>query len=277
MAVKAPQGIFETVCSIGCAKAKLPRQQQLVLGFLAGAFIAFGGLLAIVVGKGSPALAATNPGLASLLFAGVFPVGLMLVVVVGAELFTGNCGVMIPSCLTGGLGWRDMLRGWFYVYLGNFAGAIFAAVFLAYWSKVINVNAGGFAASLGQASVAIAETKVNMGWSAVLLRGIGANWLVCLAIGLAVASDDLVGKIWGIWFPIMAFVAIGFEHSIANMFFIPLGMLNGASVNVTQFLWNNLVPSTIGNIIGGAIFVGGIYWWVYGRDPKQPQVAPGPR
>jgi formate/nitrite transporter len=115
---------------------------------------------------------------------------------------------------------------------------------------------------------AIAEGKVNMSWMAVFWRGVGCNWLVCLAVWLAVASDDITGKIWGIWFPIMAFVALGFEHSIANMFFIPTGIFNGANVTWGQFIFNNLIPATIGNIVGGAFFVGFIYWWLYGNRPE---------
>ena len=260
MPFKSPKAIVETACSAGCSKTELTIPKQIVLGFLAGAYIAFGGLLAIVVGRGSPAIAQANPGLGKFLFAAVFPVGLMLVVIAGSELFTGNCGVITPSCLSGAAKWKGLLRNWVVVYIGNFIGSLFVALFLAYWTGIVN---GG---DLGKAAAALAEAKVNLTWVQVLLRGIGCNWLVCLAVWLALASDDIIGKIWGIWFPIMAFVALGFEHSVANMFFIPLGMFNGASVTVGQFLWNNLAPATIGNIIGGAGFVGAIYWWIYGRD-----------
>jgi formate/nitrite transporter len=260
MPFKSPKGIVEAACSAGCTKTELSISKQLVLGFLAGAFIAFGGLLAIVVGKGSPALAEANPGLAKFVFAGVFPVGIMLVVIAGSELFTGNCGVITPSCLSGAAKWKGLLRNWGVVYVGNFVGSLFVALFLAYWSGIVN---GG---ALGTAAAGIAEGKVSVGWGALILRGIGCNWLVCLGVWLAIASDDVIGKIWGLWFPIMAFVALGFEHSVANMFFIPLGMFNGASVSVGQFLFSNLLPVTIGNIIGGAGLVGGVYWWLYGRE-----------
>ncbi len=260
MPFKSPKAIVEAVCTAGCGKADLPFSKQLVLGFLAGAYIAFGGLLAIVVGKGSPAIAAANPGLAKFLFAAVFPVGLMLVVIAGSELFTGNCGVITPACLKGSARWRGLLRNWVVVYAGNFVGSLFVAFLLAYWTGIV---AGG---DLGKAAAGIAESKVNLSWGAAFLRGVGCNWLVCLAVWLAISSEDISGKILGIWFPIMAFVALGFEHSVANMFFIPLGMLNGAQVSVGQFLWNNLVPVTIGNIVGGAGLVGVIYWWLYGRE-----------
>lgn len=260
MPFKSPKAIVEAVCNAGCGKANLSISKQLVMSFLAGAYIAFGGLLAIVVGKGSPALAQQNPGLARFVFGAVFPVGLMLVVIAGSELFTGNCGVIVPACLAGAARWKALLRNWGVVYVGNFVGSLFVALFIAYWTGIVN---GG---NLGSAAAAIAEAKVNLSWGAALLSGIGCNWLVCLAVWLAVAADDIAGKILGIWFPIMAFVALGLEHSIANMFFIPLGMFNGANVTIGQFLFNNLLPVTIGNIIGGAGFVGAIYWWLYGRD-----------
>jgi formate transporter len=260
MPFKSPKAIVEAASTAGCAKADLSIPKQLALSFLAGAFIAFGGLLAIVVGRGSPELMKANPGLGRFVFGAVFPVGLMLVVIAGSELFTGNTAVIMPACLTGAAKWRNLLRNWGVVYVGNFIGSLFVALFIAYWSGVVK---GG---DLGKAAAAIAESKVALGWGPAILKGIGCNWLVCLAVWLAIASDDTIGKIWGIWFPIMAFVTLGLEHSIANMFFIPLGMFNGANVSVGQFLWNNLLPVTIGNIIGGAGFVGAIYWWIYGRD-----------
>ncbi|MHB1355155.1 MAG: formate/nitrite transporter family protein [Anaerolineae bacterium] len=274
MPFKSPKAIIEAVATAGCAKASLSISKQLVLGFLAGAFIAFGGMLAITVGSGSPELARVNPGLGKFLFAAVFPVGLVLVVIAGSELFTGNVGIIPTACLSGAAKWRNLLRNWGVVYLGNFIGALFVALFVAFFSGLINATGPApadlatapQAYKLGLAIKSIAEAKVMIPWGQALLRGIACNWLVCLAIWMAIASDDITGKILAIWFPIMAFVALGLEHSIANMFFIPLGMLNGASVTIGQFLWNHLLPVTIGNIIGGAVLVGGVYWWVYGRD-----------
>lgn len=260
MPFKSPQAIVQAACEAGCAKAQLSVSKQFVLSVLAGAYIGLAGMLAIVVGKGSPALAAANPGLGKLLFAIVFPVGLSLIVIAGAELFTGNTGVITPACLTGRARWRAMWRNWGVVFVGNFAGSLLVAYLLAYASGIIQ---GGV---LGEATAAMAEDKVALSWTQALLRGIGCNWLVCLAVWLVIAADDVAAKIVALWFPIMAFVAIGFEHSVANMFFIPLGMLNGAQVSVGQFLWRNLLPVTLGNIIGGAGFVGGVYWWLYARD-----------
>ena len=251
---------FEAACSAGCAKARLRSSRLPVMGFLGGACIAFGGFLALSVGRASPALAEANPGVAQLLFGALFPLGYILALNVNGELFTGNCGVITPACLTGAARWNAMFRNWVVVYIGNLIGSVFVALFLAYWTGLIN---GGM---LGDASAAIAEAKVNIGFFPALLRGVGCNWLVCLAVWLAISADDIAGKILAIWWPIMAFVALGLEHSVANMFFIPLGMFNGADVTIGQFLFANLLPVTIGNIIGGAGFVGAVYWWIYGRD-----------
>ncbi len=143
MPFKSPKAIVETACTAGCSKTELTVPKQLVMGILAGAYIAIGGLLAIVVGRGSPALAAANPGLGKFLFAAVFPVGLMLVVIAGSELFTGNCGVITPSCLTGRARWQAMFRNWGVVYVGNFIGSIFVALFLAFWSGIVKGGALG--------------------------------------------------------------------------------------------------------------------------------------
>ena len=256
MAFKSPKAIVEATFSAGKAKAEKGIPQLLVLGFLAGAFIAFGGLLAILIGKA----VSFDPGISRFMFAGVFPVGIMLVVIAGSELFTGNCGVIIPAALKGTATWGGLLKNWVFVYIGNFIGALFVAYCLSYLTGLATGEP-----YLG-ATQAIAEGKVSKTFIQLFFRGVGCNWLVCLGVWLAIASDDITGKIWGLWFPIMAFVGLGFEHSIANMFFIPLGMFNGANVSVGQFLFTNLLPVTLGNIVGGAGFVGCIYWWLYGRD-----------
>jgi len=259
MAFKSPKETVKAVDAAGCAKASLSWSQLLVLGFLAGAFIAFGGLLAIVVGGGVPALKSANPGLQKLIFGGVFPVGLILVVIAGAELFTGNTACCIPAVLSGKIRWSACARNWGLSYVGNFLGSLFVAFFLAYLTGLLAEP------PWLDTTVSIAQAKVSQGFWQLFFKGVGCNWLVCLAVWLAIASDDVISKIWAIWFPIMAFVALGFEHSIANMFFIPVGIFYGADVTWHQFLVVNLIPVTLGNIVGGSFFVGVIYWYVYGR------------
>ena len=153
-----------------------------------------------------------------------------------------------------------LCKNWVLSWVFNFVGALFVAYVLAYMSGIATdpVIAAG--------ATKVAAAKVGLSWDVALIRGIGCNWLVCLAVYLALASDDIIGKIFGIWFPIMAFVTIGFEHSVANMFFIPLGMFLGADgVNWATAL-GNIIPVTIGNIIGAAIFVGCIYYITYLKD-----------
>ncbi len=262
MAFKSPKEIVQTAITAGCAKASLSTEKMLVMGFLAGAYIALGGLLAIIVGR-AVNTETLGAGVGKLLFGGVFPVGLMLVIIAGAELFTGNTAVIPPGCLVGKAKWTGLLKNWGLVYVGNFIGSLFVAYFLGKATGLVATD------PWLTATKSIAEGKVALEWGAAFWRGVGCNWLVCLAVWLALGSDDIGGKILAIWFPIMAFVAMGMEHSIANMFFIPLGMFQGANVTIGQFLWNNLVPVTLGNIVGGSLLVGGIYYWVYGREEKK--------
>ncbi len=262
MTFKSPKDTACSMDAVGCAKMGISTGRLLTLGFLAGAYIAFGGILAVIVGGGVPGIAADNPGLQKFIFGAVFPVGLMLVILAGAELFTGNTATCIPAVLNGSTRWTALARNWGLSYLGNFIGSLFIAYFLVYLTHL-------FASDPWHASiVSIANWKGTQDFMPLFLKAIGCNWLVCLAVWLAVAADDVTGKILGIWFPIMAFVAIGFEHSIANMFFIPAGMLYGANVTWAQFLLGNLVPVTLGNIIGGALFVGLAYWYIYGAPQR---------
>jgi len=257
MAYKAPYEIVKTVNQAGLIKARMSLSKTLILGFLAGAFIGFGGFLAIMVGGGIPGIQSNNPGLQKFIFGAVFPVGLMLVVIAGSELFTGNTAVSIPGLLSGRITWYGWLKNLFLSYTGNLIGSLLIAYFLAYQTNLLG------SAPWLDFIIRLSELKVYAGFWVLFLKGIGCNWLVCLSIWLAMASEEIAGKILGIWFPIMAFVALGFEHSIANMFFIPVGIFYGAHINGYQFVVGNLIPVTLGNIVGGSFFVGAIYWFVY--------------
>lgn len=255
MPINNPKEVLGLVEKSAAAKVLLPVRKLLILAFLAGVYISMGGLFSIVVGYGFPSMA-DAPGLQRLLSGMVFPLGLMLVVFAGAELFTGNNAVLVPGALSRNYGWRKVLFNWILVYIGNFVGSLFFAYFLVKLPGMLSADAWQTAA------VQVAETKVSMPWLTVFLRGVGANWLVCLAVWLGLSANDVAGRILGLFFPIMCFVAIGYEHSVANMFFIPLGMMHGASVSLTDFFLTNLLPATLGNIVGGAVFVGGIYWYI---------------
>ena len=255
-----PKQIVEIVSDVAKTKAATSTSKTLILAFLAGAYIAIGGLLAVMIGGGIPGIAAQNPGIQQLLMGAAFPVGLMLCTIAGADLFTGNTAYFIPPVMNRKLSVGDMLRNWGLVYVGNFIGALFVAYFLV-------TLTGVFAKSPWQDSIyALADAKTSAPFYKVFFKGVGANWLVALAMWFAYAAKDITSKMFGMWFPVMAFVAIGFEHSIANMFFIPAAILNGAPIGWTDFIINNLIPATLGNIFGGSILVGLLYWMVYGRD-----------
>ena len=181
----------------------------------------------------------------------------MLCTLAGADLFTGNTAYFIPPVMDKKLRVTALLRNWTLVYFGNFVGALFVAYFMV-------TLTGVFAKSPWLESIySIAELKTSAPFYKVLLKGVGANWLVALAMWLAYSAKDTTGKMLGIWFPVMAFVAIGYEHSIANMFFIPAAMLAGLDATLGQFVVDNLIPATLGNIVGGAIFIGLPYAWLY--------------
>ena len=244
----------------------------LILGFFAGVFIAFGGELSTMVTMGT---AKISIGISKFLAGSVFSVGLMLVVIAGAELFTGN-NLVIISALEKRIRGVDVLRSWVIVYVANFIGALFITV-LMYYSGLWKTGSNEW----GVAAANIAVSKVNLSFTEAFCRGIGCNWLVCLAVWMAIASKDVVGKIFAIYFPIMAFVASGFEHIIANMYFIPMGLfLKGTevatAVHMESLTWGsmvvkNFVPVTLGNIIGGAFFVGVLYWVAYLRGGEEPK------
>ncbi len=272
---KAPRTIAETVAAtIGVSKATSPWLSVTVLGILAGAYIGFGGLLSTSVTFDLSAK--VGLGLTKFLSGATFSLGLMLVVIAGAELFTGN-NLMLSSVLSRHISAGTMVGRWAVVFLANFVGALLLAA-LFYWSGLWKVGEG----ALGKAAVGIAYTKANIPFVEALVRGIGCNWLVCLAVWMALASRQVIGKIFAIFFPIMGFVAIGFEHCIANMYFIPVGLALHAwqgipgpdrfppeSLDLASFLVGSLVPVSIGNVVGGALCVGMSYGGAYLSQVKK--------
>jgi formate/nitrite transporter len=268
---KPPKTIAETVATtVSVGKVTSPWRTVFILGILAGSYIGFGGLLSTSVTFDiGPAL---GMGFKRFLAGSVFSVGLILVVIAGAELFTGN-NLMISSVMTKDIGFGTMLKRWGLVFVANFIGSMLLAL-IFYFSGLWKAGNG----AMGAAAVGIAYSKVNLTFFEALIRAVGCNWLVCLAVWMALAARQIISKIWAIYFPIMAFVAIGFEHCIANMYFIPAGIFLHQWAGIAapagfipgtlgwgSFLCRNLLPVTIGNIIGGAVFVGMSYWSAYLR------------
>jgi len=274
-AFNPPAAVAEACCGIGKTKTSLSWFQMIILGILAGAFIGFGSELATIVSF--DAAKYVGEGIAKFLFGSVFAVGLILVVIAGAELFTGN-NLIVVGVLKGNVSVGKLLNSWFWVYVANFIGSLLL-VWLMYATGLWKTSSFG----VGAKALSIANGKVNLSWGAAFSRAILCNWLVCLAVWLAIAAKDVTGKILAIYFPIMAFVASGFEHSIANMYFVPMGLLLKGNADVVAaagladklanltwggFIANNLIPVTLGNIIGGAFFVSTLYWAVYLKDKK---------
>jgi formate/nitrite transporter len=250
----SPREISEKVQSIGVSKARLSLLQTAMLGVLAGAFIGFGALYyTIVVSDATLGFAATRVmgGL-------VFSLGLVLVVVGGAELFTGN-NLMVMAWADGKITATEVLRNWFVVYVANAVGAVGLAltVYLAHHGAM---NGG----AVGAAYVKIAAAKIALPFGEAFFKGVLCNVLVCLAVWLAMAGHTVVDKIVAIVLPISAFVAAGFEHSVANMYFIPLGLMLSADPNWSG-LAGNLIPVTLGNIAGGSGMVALVYYLIYRR------------
>jgi formate/nitrite transporter len=259
-AIKSSAETMEAICDEGLAKSKLPLLNNLIRAFMAGAFIGFGAILALKCAAGMPS--ATWGSLQRLVFGGVFPVGLLLVLFTGADLFTGDCMLMPSAVWRHNLGLNKLLKVLLLAYAGNLAGGLVLAGLTCYSGVLSDPDSATY-------SVSVANGKCALGFGTALVRGVLCNWLVCLAIYMALTSSDAVSKAVLLWPPIMAFVALGFEHSVANMAFIPLGIWLGSAEAYAAlagappltaswhgFFITNLIPVTLGNFIGGAFFVG---------------------
>lgn len=262
MPVKDPQAITDAGTATGVKKAKLAPNKALVAGFLAGAYIAFGGLLAITVSSG---LDPERWGTLPTLFTGaVFTVGLMLVVIAGSELLTGNMALVPLALFRGKIKLSHLVGNFTWVLLGNLIGSLFVAYFLGVQSGVLTADLPLERLSAIAHSKGIEETE----WQ-IFLRAVGCNWLVCLAVWMSLAADDVAGKILAIFFPIMAFVAMGFDHVIANMFFLPAAIF----ADVPDLTWwdaiHNWIFAFLGNLVGAAVFVAGSYYYLYGRADEE--------
>ena len=256
----SPDQIAERIESTGVKKARLPLVKLFALGVLAGGFIGLGALFYTVVAS-DPLL---GFALQRVLGGVVFSTGLILVVVAGGELFTGN-NLMVMSWVSCRISTRLLLRNLVIVYVANAAGAIGLAGLVA-----LSGHAEFHDGLIGDTAVGIARAKVSPGFAEAFFKGILCNLLVCLGVWLAMAGRSVTDKVVAVVFPISAFVAAGFEHSVANMYFVPLGLfLGGAAASPdlswSAFLVNNLLPVTLGNIIGGAGMVGAVYHVIYRR------------
>lgn len=266
-----PAEVCDEMVKVGVKKTNNTFFQTVLLGILAGAFIAIGGVASSVASHGIK-----DVGTAKFVAGAIFPVGLMLVIICGGELFTGNiliiCGVVDKKVSI-----KAMLKNWVIIYFSNFIGA-FIIGFLLYVARTFDLDSG----IVGGYAIKVAAAKANLSFGAALASGILCNFIVCLAVWGAAAAKDIAGKVAIIWFSIMAFVVCGFEHSVANMYYFTAGMLSkmedvyvqasGVSTAKLQHLnfngiISNMIPVTLGNIIGGAVCVGLIYYAIYKAIP----------
>ncbi len=276
-----PAEVISATLEGGKRKSQLPLGKMILLGIMAGAFIALGGATSSTAAHNIP-----NVGLARALAACIFPVGLMMIVFVGGELFTGDC-LMVMDVIDGKVSWKACLRSLCIVYLSNLVGALIIDVLVCY-SGNLDYSDG----LLGAYTIKVALGKISITPLRGITSGILCNILVCIAVLMAAAASDIAGKVWAIFFPIMAFVVGGFEHCVANMFYIPAGIMAAANptyaakaqeaygitaeqlqqLNVLNSL-HNFIPVTIGNIIGGMVFVGIPCYFIQVSKKKQQKKA----
>lgn len=263
-----PAEIAKNYITTGKGKVNTPVPKMFLLAVLAGVFIAMGG-----IGATTAAVSIPQASVGKLVGACIFPGGLTMVLLAGSELFTGNCLLTIPL-LQKEITPAGMIKNWVVVYLGNFAGSLLAAAGIVF-SHQISLFDNGMAVSV----ISTAAAKCSLPFGDAFIKGILCNFLVCIAVWISFAAKDVAGKIAGLFFPIMIFVLSGFEHSVANMYYIAAGLfaknvpayakaaveagIDMSAVTWGNFLGANLLPVTLGNIIGGAVCVGCVYWFIY--------------
>jgi formate/nitrite transporter len=265
--IKPPLDIVRATCGAARGKSGWSVFQLLLLGFLAGCYIGFGGFLFTLVTQDAAHF--VGLGIAKLLGGICFSLGLLLVIVAGAELFTGNC-LMPLGVLSGCISPAAVMRNWFWVYAANLLGSLVFALLI--------FESGLASGPVGANALRIAAAKANLTFGQAFVRGILCNWLVVLAVWMAASASDLTGKTCAVLFPVTAFVASGFEHSVANMYFLALGILLKADSDTVALsgvpadgltrldvwgYWGNIVPVTLGNIVGAVLFVVTIYFLVF--------------
>ena len=270
----SPAEVAKNYINIGKGTVNTPIPKMLLMAVMAGTFIALGG-----VGATTAAVGVKPASVGKLIGACIFPGGLTMVLLAGSELFTGNCLLTIPL-LEKEIKISGMLKNWVVVYLGNFIGGLLVAAGVVF-SHQISLFDNGMAVSV----LSTAAGKCTLSFGDAFIRGIFCNFLVCLAVWISFAAKDVAGKIIGLFFPIMIFVVCGFEHSVANMYYIGAGIFAkgvpayaeaaaAAGVNLDVITWGNflgtnLIPVTLGNIVGGGICVGCVYWFIYLRNNQK--------
>jgi len=255
--VKTPKEAYHGFAEKGAANAKMDSMKILHQSVMGGFYVGVAGLLSTVIAGNIPGIAASNPGLQKFIFAALFPMNLLLILNSGGQLFTGNSAAVPAAYFEGLVSFSELVRSWAISYAGNVIGCGLFALASVYCHLL----------TPGAQELAIATVmkKCGSAFGPTVVKAIMCNWLVCMAVFLAGAASDMAGKYVGIWFPISTFVAIGLEHSVANMFLLPLGLLEGAKISITDVLLKNMLPVTLGNAIAGALVVGAGYSYSFGK------------
>jgi len=275
MAINSPKAITEGYMQASIGKATAPASKLFVLGIGAGMLIGLGAVVSSTAASGLD-----NAAMVRLVSGLLFPVGLIMVIMLGTELFTGNA-LMVTAAIHGDITWGQLLRNWVIVYVGNFVGAVALAALMAFFGQM-NIGAGHLAVY----SASVAASKCSLPWQNAFVLGVFCNALVCVAVYIGNTSQETSGKIMGIFVPIMTFVCCGFEHCVANMYYIPAGIfanmnaaysgliaqagINTAVLNFGTFFTANLIPVTLGNIVGGAL-VGLMMYFAHADRKKKNQ------
>jgi len=246
-----PNEVAVAMVDAGIMKHRTRLDIVFMKAFTAGVMLSFGGLLAQIVGGGAGGLSTTNPGLTKALSGLVFPVGLVMIVLQGQELLTSNMMIFPMAVIKRVIPWWSLLLNWLVVFFGNLVGSLFFGALLVKYSGVLSAEPWA-----NYVRTFATEKAVSPGWYQIFLRGIGCNWLVCVAIWQAAGAKETFSKIIAVWLPIFTFVACGYDHVVANMFSIPLGVMFHAPMPLTTgyYIWKSLIPSFIGNVVG-ALFV----------------------
>jgi formate transporter len=265
----SPHDLLQEAVQLARKKSELSVRDMLIRGILAGAFLGYATSLVFMV---------NSQGLLPLVGAILFPVGFVILVLLGLELVTGNFALLSAGLMAGTLRFPKLLRNFAWVYFGNLIGSlVYAVLFYLAITNWHTGNGGAIGDLLKQAALKKTVAYAILGpsgWAAALVKGVLCNWMVTIGAVLALASRSTFGKIAAMWLPIMTFFALGFEHSVVNMFVIPSGMIFGASISVSQFLFYNLLPVTIGNLFAGAFLTGVALYATYPLAPIHA-AAPG--
>lgn len=260
--IMTPEEAYFSIVEKGEKLARMSTPQVLHSSIMGGCYVGIGGLLALTIAGNMPGLTRGNPGIQRMVFGALFPMNLLLILNTGCQLFTGNAMSVPAAVYEDRATVKQVARSWALSTLGNAIGCGLVALGAAYTGLIV----GG----TKEFAVQTLNTKCNLpGVGPTVVRAIFCNWLVCLAILFGNCASDMAGRMVGIWFPISTFVAIGFEHSVANLFLLPLGLLAGGSVAPSTIIWKNLVPVFIGNAIAGAVIMALGFSFQFGRLGKK--------